>query len=132
MVLKGHIQVPASPGTVLDMIPVDMVASATCNTAATLAERNELIYHLGSSDSESAADAACRRANRSLQAATLPRKARTQAGRRGDEPAAIAAGVDSRQQNPISKLSVPLLRGVAEAASGMIGDALDKMWGCRG
>ena len=52
MVLKGHIQVPASPNTILDMIPVDMVAAGTIAAmAATIAERNEFIYHLGSSDS---------------------------------------------------------------------------------
>ncbi|MCS6913324.1 MAG: AMP-binding protein [Myxococcales bacterium] len=52
MVLRGHRQIPAGKDTVLDLIPVDMVASGLiAATAATIAGQNDLVYHLGSSDS---------------------------------------------------------------------------------
>ncbi|HNF96299.1 MAG TPA: AMP-binding protein [Pseudomonadota bacterium] len=130
MVLKGHIQVPASPGTVLDMIPVDMVASATiAATAATLAERNELIYHLGSSDSSPL------RMPRAVELTGLYKRRHFREKLEHKQGDAVMNRLRSRLESiPVSKtryqkLSVPLLRGVAEAASGMIGDALDKMWG---
>lgn len=130
MVLKGHIQVPASPNTVLDMIPVDMVASATIAAlAATIAERNELIYHLGSSDSSPL------RMPRAVELTGLYKRRHFRDKLDAGQGDPLMNRIRSRMESiPVSKsryqyLSVPLLRGVAEAASGLIGDALDKMWG---
>ncbi len=130
MVLKGHIQVPAAPNTVLDMIPVDMVAAATiAATAATLAERNELIYHLGSSDSSPL------RMPRAVELTGLYKRRHFREKLENKQGDALMNRLRSRMESiPVSKtryqkLSVPLLRGFAEAASGAIGDALDKMWG---
>lgn len=51
MALKGQIQIPAGKDAVLDVIPVDMVASGLiAATAASIAGANKLIYQLGSSD----------------------------------------------------------------------------------
>ena len=49
--LKGHTVWPMSANTPLDVIPVDLVASASVATvAALLADRAEPVYHLGTSD----------------------------------------------------------------------------------
>jgi long-chain acyl-CoA synthetase len=130
MVLKGHIQVPASHNTILDMIPVDMVSAATiAAVAATIAERNELIYHVGSSDSSPL------RMPRSVELTGLYKRRHYRDKIEQGQGDAIMNRVRSRLESiPVSKaryqrLSVPLLRGVAEAASSAIGDALGKMWG---
>ncbi len=130
MVLKGHIQVPASPNTILDMIPVDMVAAGTIAAmAATIAERNEFIYHLGSSDSSPL------RMPRSVELTGLYKRRHFRDKLEQGQGDALMNRVRSRLESiPVSKaryqrLSVPLLRGVAEAASSAIGDALGKMWG---
>ncbi|HMU39076.1 MAG TPA: AMP-binding protein [Pseudomonadota bacterium] len=130
MVLKGHIQVPASPNTVLDLIPVDMVASATiAATAAVLAERNELIYHLGSSDSSPL------RMPRSVELTGLYKRRHFRDKLDKNQGDALMNRLRARLESiPVSKsqyqhLSVPLLRGVAERASAAISETLDKMWG---
>jgi long-chain acyl-CoA synthetase len=51
LLMKGHIQVPAGERTSLDVIPVDMVCSGMiASLAALIARQHELVYHLGSSD----------------------------------------------------------------------------------
>lgn len=50
--IKGHRAYPAGDGVRLDVIPVDLVcAGLIMAMAATIAEQNELVYQLGSSDS---------------------------------------------------------------------------------
>src|SRR5262249_45013457 len=50
--LKGHTSYPSGDGTLLDMIPVDLVAAGLlAATGATLLGQNEEVYQLGSSDS---------------------------------------------------------------------------------
>jgi long-chain acyl-CoA synthetase len=50
--IKGHRTYPAGEGVRLDVIPVDLVAAGLIMaTAATVAGQNELVYQLGSSDS---------------------------------------------------------------------------------
>lgn len=130
MVLKGHIQVPASPDTVLDLIPVDMVAAATvATTAATLAKRNELIYHLGSSDSSPL------RMPRAVELTGLFKRRHFREKIEQQKGDALMNRLRSRLESvPVSKaryknLSTPLLRGFAEAASQAISQGLEKMWG---
>jgi long-chain acyl-CoA synthetase len=131
MVLRGHMQIPAHKNTVLDLIPVDMVASALIAAcAATLRAENELIYHLGSSDSSPF------RMPRSVELTGLYRrqhfrnKAETSSG-----PDALLHRLRSRMESiPVSKeryrrASLPLLRGFAETASRLIDDTLEKSWG---
>lgn len=49
--MKGHIQIPTSDETVLDVIPADMVTSAmTAALGALLLRRAKPVYHVGSSD----------------------------------------------------------------------------------
>ena len=51
LIMKGHVQVPASSRTVLDVIPVDMVAGGMLVALAELLEGTaKPVYHLGSSD----------------------------------------------------------------------------------
>lgn len=130
MVLKGHIQIPAAPDTILDMIPVDMVsAGMLAAAAATIAGRQELIYHLGSSDSSPF------RMPRSVELTGLYKRRHFR--EKLDQPGGdtVMNRVRARLESvPVSKarfekLSLPLLRGVAEGASQLIENTLDKMWG---
>jgi long-chain acyl-CoA synthetase len=51
LIMRGHIQIPTSKRTVLDVIPVDMVAGGMIVALAELLENtHKLVYHLGSSD----------------------------------------------------------------------------------
>lgn len=51
MFMKGHMQVPYSEKTSLDVIPVDMVSAGMILALAALLDRShEPVYHLGSSD----------------------------------------------------------------------------------
>ena len=130
MVLKGHVQVPASPDTILDVIPVDLVSSALiAAAAATLKKQNELIYHLGSSDSSPF------RMPRSVELTGLYKrrhfreKLETKSG--NNLMNRLRARVESV---PVSRkryetLSLPLLRGLAEGASRLIGESLEQVWG---
>jgi len=131
MVLRGHLQIPAHRRTVLDLIPVDMVAAGlVAAAAATLAGENELVYHLGSSDTSPL------RMPRAVELTGLYRrhyyrqKAETSQG--GD---ALLHKLRGRMEAvPVSKAryrhtSLPLVRGLAAGASKLIGEALDEVWG---
>lgn len=131
MVLKGHLQVPANKDTILDLIPVDMVASALiAAVAATIRDEHKLIYHLGSSDSSPF------RMPRSVELTGLYRrrhfreKAENSSG--GD---ALLHRMRARMESfPVSKTryqnaSLPLVRGLAAGASKLIGETLDQIWG---
>lgn len=51
LIMRGHIQIPTNKRTVLDVIPVDMVAGGMIVALAELIEgTHKLVYHLGSSD----------------------------------------------------------------------------------
>ncbi len=51
LIMRGHLQVPTNERTVLDVIPVDMVAGGMIVALAELLEgTHKLVYHLGSSD----------------------------------------------------------------------------------
>lgn len=51
LIMRGHIQIPTSKRTVLDVIPVDMVAGGMIVALAELLEgTHKLVYQLGSSD----------------------------------------------------------------------------------
>jgi len=51
--MKGHIQVPSSEETTLDVIPADMVTSAmTAALGALVSGRAKPVYHVGSSDTQ--------------------------------------------------------------------------------
>lgn len=131
MVLKGHLQIPANKDTVLDLIPVDMVAAGLlAATAATLQNENELIYHLGSSDSSPF------HMPRSVELTGLYRRKHFR------DKANKASGVDAllhtlrarMESVPVSKAryqhaSLPLLRGLADGASQLLGGAMDRTWG---
>lgn len=131
MVLKGHVQVPAHPDVILDVIPVDMVASAViAATAARIADRAELIYHLGSSDSSPF------RMARSVELTGLyKRRYYREKFKEGGGGDTLMNRVRARIESvPVAKeryqrFSLPLLRGVAEGASRFIGESLDQMWG---
>ena len=52
LTLLGHRSYPIGDKTILDIIPVDMVAAGLiAATAATIAKRNKLVYQLASGDS---------------------------------------------------------------------------------
>ncbi len=131
MVLRGHMQIPAAKGTVLDLIPVDMVASALIAAcAATLRSENELIYHLGSSDSSPF------RMPRAVELTGLYRRSHfRQKAKTASGPDALLHKLRARMESiPVSKeryqrASLPLLRGFAESASRILGDTLEKTWG---
>ena len=130
MVLKGHVQVPAHPDVILDVIPVDMVAAAViAATAARLADRSEMIYHLGSSDSSPF------RMARSVELTGLYKRSYYRKKLSEGPGDTLMNRVRSRIESvPVSKgryqkFSLPLLRGVAEGASRFIGDSLEQLWG---
>ena len=115
MVLKGHVQVPANPDVILDVIPVDMVASAIiAATAAIIANRSEQIYHLGSSDSSPF------RMARSVELTGLYKRRHFRDKVSEGPGDTLMNRVRSRIESvPVSKtryqkLSLPLLRGLAE------------------
>lgn len=130
MVLKGHIQIPAAPDTILDMIPVDMVSAAMiAAAAATIAGRNQLIYHLGSSDSSPY------RMPRSVELTGLYKRRHYRAKLEQPGGDTLMNRARARMESvPVSKsrfqmLSLPLLRSAAEGASKLIGEKLDEVWG---
>ncbi|MBL9005322.1 MAG: AMP-binding protein [Myxococcales bacterium] len=131
MVLRGHMQIPAAKGTVLDLIPVDLVASALIAAcAATLRSENELVYHLGSSDSSPF------RMPRAVELTGLYRRSHfRQKAKATSGPDALLHTLRARMESiPVSKeryrrASLPLLRGFAETASRLIDDTLEKSWG---
>ena len=129
MVLKGHLQIPAHKDTVLDVIPVDMVASGLiAATAATVAKQNEMIYHLGSSDSSPL------RMPRAVELTGL-HKRRHYRNKEDKGLGQLMNEIRSRMESiPVSKqryrsASLPLVRAVAEGVSGFIGEKLPEMWG---
>ena len=130
MVLKGHVQVPAHPDVILDVIPVDMVAAAViAATAARLVDRSEMVYHLGSSDSSPF------RMARSVELTGLYKRHYYRKKLSEGPGDTLMNRVRSRIESvPVSKsryqkFSLPLLRGVAEGASRFIGDSLEQLWG---
>ncbi len=125
MALKGHLQIPASKDTILDVIPVDQVcAGLIAVTAATLAGVNQLVYQLGTSDSSPF------RMARSVELTGLYRRKYYRARR--DE--GVLNRVRARMESfPVSKdryqrASLPLWRGVFNGVSKLIEEQVPT-WG---